>query len=84
MKATLNVRDDLYRRAKSQAALMGLSLERFLEESLENMLQDSSKDPGYWSHWAQNLPKVSREAAEDLDEVFMSKDFRKIDSGMWL
>ena len=83
MKTTLNVRDDLFRRAKAQAALMGISLGRFLEESLELMLQDNSKEQGYWVKWAQALPGVSREAAKSLDEVFSDKDFRKIDKEMW-
>ena len=34
MKTTLNIRDDLYRKAKARAALRGTSLGRFLEESL--------------------------------------------------
>ena len=83
MKTTLNVRDDLFRRAKAQAALMGISLGRFLEESLERMLQDDSKKPGYWSEWAQAQPMVSREAAKSLEDLFLDPDFRKIDPEIW-
>ena len=83
MKTTLNVRGDLFRRAKAQAALRGISLGRFLEESLERMLQDNSKEQGFWSEWAQAQPGLSREAAKSLDDVFMDEDFRKIDPEMW-
>ena len=65
MKTTLNVRDDLYRKAKARAALQGKSLSRFLEESLEKMLRDSSNDPVSWSEWAESLPVLSEQAAQD-------------------
>jgi len=83
MKTTLNVRDDLYRRAKARAALQGKTLGRFLEESLERMLQDSSNDAGSWFEWAESLPAISEEAAQDLENALAAPDFRTIDPKMW-
>ena len=81
MKTTLNVRDDLYRRAKAAAALQGKTLGRFLEESLERAL--SEKKDGGWSEWAENLPKLSDTAVSELAAAFRESDFREIDADMW-
>ena len=35
MKTTLNIRDELYRRAKAHAALQGKPLGKLMEETLE-------------------------------------------------
>lgn len=83
MKTTLNVRDDLYRKAKARAALQGKTLGRFLEESLERMLQEGSNDAGSWFEWAESLPGISEEAAQDLENVLAAPEFRTIDPEMW-
>ena len=83
MKTTLNVRDDLYRKAKARAALQGKTLGRFLEESLERMLQDSWNDAGSWFEWAESLPGISEEAARDLENALAAPEFRTIDPEMW-
>ncbi len=82
MKTTLNVRDDLYRKAKARAALQGKSLGRFVEESLERMLQESSEENQSWSDWAKELPDLSEQAISDLHTVLSEPDFRSIDSEM--
>ena len=83
MKTTLNVRDDLYRRAKAQAAMQGKSLGRFLEESIERMLQEDTQKAGSFFNWAENLPPLSRQAERDLENAFAAPDFRVIDQEMW-
>ncbi len=83
MKTTLNVRDDLYRRAKARAALQGKTLGRFLEESLERMLLDNPVDAESWSEWAANLPALSPEAVRDLAHAVAAPDFRTVDPEMW-
>lgn len=82
MKTTLNVREDLYRRAKAQAALQGKTLSRFLEESLERMLLDSS-DNSSFAEWASDLPPLSEQAIKDLASAVAARDFRTIDPEMW-
>ncbi|MBU8913335.1 MAG: hypothetical protein KOO61_04875 [Spirochaetales bacterium] len=83
MKTTLNVRDDLYRKAKARAALQGKTLGRFLEESLERMLRDNPPDIESWSEWAQNLPTLSRSAVRDLEQAVAAPNFRAVDPEMW-
>ena len=83
MKTTLNVRDDLFRRAKARAALRGISLGRFLEESLERMLREGPQDSGSWSEWARQLPSVSEAAAADLRAAVADGELRVVDPEMW-
>lgn len=82
VKTTLNLCDDLYRRAKAQAALEGKPVGRLMEESLEMRLQ---KVPGRSSlkHWLKTLPQLPKGAVRDLRRVVEAPDFRKIDRGMW-
>ena len=83
MKTTLNVREDLYRRAKAQAALQGKSLSRFIEESLERMLRENSDVDIQFSDWAGSLPTLSDKAIEDLNNVLSAPDFRPVEPEMW-
>lgn len=82
MKTTLNLRSDLYRRAKAQAALEGKPLGRLMEESLEMRLQ---KVHGQFpmKQWLKTLPKLPKEAVRDLRRAVEAPDFRKIDREMW-
>lgn len=82
MKTTLNLRDDLYRRAKAQAALEGKPLGRLMEESLEMRLQKSPVRPPL-RQWLKSLPKIPKEGIEDLRRIIESPDFRKVDPEMW-
>ena len=83
MKTTLNVRDDLYRRAKAQAALQGKSLGRFLEDAIERSLNQSSGDSVSCAEWAASLPRLSNQAATDLKKALAAPDFREVDQEMW-
>jgi hypothetical protein len=84
MKTTLNVRDDLYRRAKAQAALQGKSLGRFLEDAIERSLNQNKSDSISCAAWASALPRLSNQAATDLENALAAPDFRTIDKGMWV
>ena len=84
MKTTLNVRDDLYRRAKAEAALQGKSVGRFLEDAIEMALALHADDGQSWAEWAAALPKLSKRAISDLDRACKSPDFREIDPEMWV
>lgn len=83
MKITLDIRDDLFLRAKAKAALAGISLGRFLESSFERTLQEDSVSGRNWGDWARSLPSISREAAEDLERTITESDFREIEPDMW-
>ena len=83
MKTTVNIRDDVFRRAKARAALKGMSLSRFLEASLESSLKEEEPDSSSWAEWFDSLPAISSAAAEDLNAFIESSDFRPIDKDMW-
>ena len=83
MKTTINIRDDILRRAKARAALLGQPLSRYLESALERVLRENEPDSSSWAEWAANLPTISSEAAEELSAALSAPDFRPIDLEMW-
>lgn len=83
MKTTLNLRDDVIRRAKARAALRGQPLARYIEEGLEARLMKEEAQPIGMGEWLKGLPKVSKAAAKDLSSAFEADDFREIDKAMW-
>jgi hypothetical protein len=83
MKTTLNLRDDLVRRAKARAALKGQPLARYIEEGIEQRLEHDEAQPILLGTWIETLPKVPRAATRELDSILAADDFREIDKGMW-
>lgn len=83
MKTTLNIRDDVIRRAKARAALDGKPLSRFVEDTLARILDEEERETKSWSDWAASLPKVPKKATAELSEMLASPDFRPIDPEMW-
>ncbi|WP_353565071.1 DUF6364 family protein [Haloferula sargassicola] len=83
MKTTVILRDELVRQAKARASLRGVSLSRFVEESLERTLSDPAPEPESVGDWLASLPTVSKAASKDLQQALASDDFRPVDSGMW-
>ena len=83
MKTTVNIRDDIFRRAKARAALAGKPLSRYLEEALDRFLQEEEPDTRSWVEWAEALPPVSATAVEDLEAALKEADFRAVDGEMW-
>jgi len=83
VKTTLILRDDLVRRAKSRAALAGIPLSRFVEESLAASLAVAEGDGRSVAAWARDLPDVSSEALGELNATLASPDFRSLDREMW-
>ena len=83
MKTTIDVRDDVLRRAKARAALRGEPLSRFIEVSLERALRDEEPDSSSWADWALSLPPVPSKSIVELNETLRDADFRPIDPEMW-
>ncbi|MEM6912251.1 MAG: hypothetical protein AAF555_11815 [Verrucomicrobiota bacterium] len=83
MKTTLNLRDDLLRRAKARAALQGEPLARYIERGLEERLEREEALPSSVGKWLESLPKVSSSAASDLEKALSEDHFREIDDSMW-
>ena len=83
MKTTVNLKGDLLRRAKSRAALRGQPLARYMEECLEQRLEQDESQAGSLGQWIDSLPKVSAAAVADLEKTLASEDFRQMDEEMW-
>lgn len=83
MKTTLNLRDDLVRRAKARAALRGQPLARYIEEGIEHRLIAEESEPTRLVDWLDTLPKVSATAVNELNAAIEASDFREIDDAMW-
>ena len=83
MKTTVNIRDDLFRRAKARAALLGQSFGGFLEDALARALQERDAGERSLDDWAKDLPPVSPKAGQDLEKALRDPNFRTVDSEMW-
>ena len=79
MKTTIDVRDDVLRRAKARAALRGEPLSRFIEISLERALREEEPDSSSWADWALGLPPVSSKSIVELNQALRGPDLRPID-----
>lgn len=82
MKTTVVLKDDVFRRAKSRAALLGIPLSLYLEECLEASLEEAEPVSSL-SEWVRSLPTVSKAASKDLKAALSAKDFRPVEPGMW-
>ena len=81
MKTTLILRDELVRKAKSRAALRGMTLSRYMETCLENSLLET--EAASVGDWLQSLPEVPEGATEEVDAILRLGDFDRIDPEMW-
>ena len=83
MKTTLNLRDDIVRRAKAKAALRGQSLARYVEEGIVLRLEAEEAQPVNLRDWINTLPKLSKSAVRELESNLQGDDFRPIEPKMW-
>ena len=83
MKTTINLKDDVLRRAKSRAALRGQPLAQYIEECLEQKLAHDESQDGSLKEWIKSLPKVSPDAIVAFEKNISGDDFRAIEEDMW-
>ena len=83
MKTTLTISDDLFRQAKSYAALRGQTFGNLIEQSLRKVLLDSTSMRDSSKHWVQDLPRLSASAVADLEKAVNAPDFRVVETEMW-
>ena len=83
MKTTINLKDDILRRAKARAALRGQPLAHYMEECLEQKLSHDESLDGTLKEWINSLPKVSPDAISNLEKNISGDDFRAIEEDMW-
>ncbi len=79
MKTTLEIPDELFRRAKAQAASRGIPLRQFVTEAVEQRVhgvQHRTGQPG-WKKLSGGLGRLRRETARV--NRFVEEEFERID-----
>ena len=79
MKTTLELPDELFRRAKALAAKRGVSLRQLVTEALEERLRGtrrSTRRPA-WMSIAGGLPELRRESAAIAARI--EEEFERVD-----
>ena len=82
MKATLEIPDNVFRRAKSKAAEQGIPLRQFVTEAVEDKLKAASS--GGQKPWMKHLGKLKdlHKETERINKV-IEEAFEEIDPEMW-
>lgn len=83
MKTTLYIQDELYRQAKSKAALEGKTLRQFIEEALALRISSHPAESPKPGHWIDRLPAIPEDAIKEIDAIISDPSFRKVDPKMW-
>ncbi|HKM66008.1 MAG TPA: hypothetical protein VJX70_02485 [Candidatus Acidoferrum sp.] len=82
MKATVEIPDEIFRRAKSRAAEQGISLCQFVSEAIEEKLSGSASiDQKPWMKHVGKLKDLREETAR-VDR-FIEEAFETIDPELW-
>ena len=79
MKTTINLKDDVLRRAKSRAALRGQPLAKYMEECLEQKLAQDESLEGSLKEWINSLPKVSPDAIGAFEKNISGDAFLELE-----
>jgi hypothetical protein len=69
MRTTIELPDQLLIRAKSQAALKGISLKTFFIEAIEGKLADPPKRTRSFTPIGGDGPPIRRATREEIDEA---------------
>jgi len=83
VKTTLEIPDNIFRRAKSKAAEQGIALRQFVTEAVEDKLKAApshGKKP-----WMKHMGKLKdlRKETERINKL-MEQTFEEVDPEMWI
>lgn len=82
MKTTLEIPDNVFRRAKSKAAEQGIPLRQFVTEAVEQKLREPGPtDEKPWMKHFGKLKHLRKETAR-IDK-FIEEAFEQIDPELW-
>jgi len=82
MKTTIEISDELLRRAKATAALRGESLREFISHALEARLASTSQSPVPRSGWRSVFGRAKPSTVQHIDKL-LAKEFEHVDSTKW-
>jgi hypothetical protein len=82
MKTTLEIPDNVFRRAKSKAAEQGIPLRQFVTEAVEQKLSEPIPEGG--KPWLKHFGKLKhlRKETARIDK-FIEEAFEQIDPELW-
>lgn len=82
MKTTLDIPDDLFKKAKAFAALQGRTLRDFVSAAIQEKLQQKQNTLERERGWRTVFGKVSTKQIREVDAVIQA-EFSKIDVDEW-
>ena len=82
MKTTLEIPDDLFKRAKATAAMRGESLKDFVTEALQEHLERQTASGSRQRGWRSVFGQARREEVESVDAV-VAEEFGQVDPDEW-
>jgi hypothetical protein len=82
MKTTLEIPDDVFRRAKSKAAEQGIPLRQFITDAVEEKLREAPRAAE--KPWMKHIGKLKHlhEETKRIDKI-IEEEFENIDQEMW-
>ena len=82
MKTTLEIPDELLRRAKATAALRGESLKDFVNEAVRAHLEDQTVGVPSPRGWRSVFGQAHPEAVREIDDI-LAQEFERIEPDTW-
>lgn len=83
MKTTIELPDELLRRAKAEAALRGESLKAFIEEALtERLRRVGAEPPAPEPGWRRVFGRAEAEDVAEVDAI-VERDLEVVDPEEW-
>ncbi len=82
MKTTLEIPDDLFRRAKATAALRGASLKEFVTEALQEHLERQAPGVSSQLGWRSVFGQARPEDVDAVDAI-LAEEFKRIEPDDW-
>ena len=82
MKTTIDVREELYRRAKAAAALRGESVRDFITSAIADRLERLAAQEPPGRGWRRAFGRARPEQVEEVDGI-IAGEFEGVDSEEW-
>jgi len=82
VKTTLEIPDDLFRRAKATAALRGESLKDFVTTALREHVEAQAAEAPRERGWRSVFGKASSEEVGEIDRI-VAEELERIDLDSW-
>ena len=83
MKVTIEIPDDLFKRAKAMAAIRGESLKDFVTEALRAHVERRAGRASARQGWRSVFGQAQREEVEPVDKM-VAEEFERVDPDEWL